>query len=158
MKKKRRGKCLFGCLGIFIALAVAIFVLKAKWTNLDSRYIERSTGFVIPKIRKKFRTYSEDVGLGAFLKVTPETAAEIIRSHEFGECDHDPSRSIWGGLFEVRQIPVEPFPPQNELVFLKGASKMKSWGIYGHKTTGRFWIVVLHPDMAGDPPPGALEE
>ncbi|MDF1815533.1 MAG: hypothetical protein P1V20_25270 [Verrucomicrobiales bacterium] len=155
MKKLREHKRKIGCLSIVVIMFLALYVGN---TLMNEKWIEESTGFEIPFFRKSFRTNSQDVGLGAFLKVSPGKAERLIAENDFGRCDHDPNSSIWGGLFEVRRIRVDPFPPQEQLMLLKGASKWKSWGIYAHQSTGRFWIVVLHPDMAGDPPPGALGE
>lgn len=136
-------------LGVFVYFA-SIFATE-KW-------IEDSTGFEIPFFRKSFSARSTDVGVGAVLKVTRKKAKDLIQAYDFASCEEDPARSVYGGLYEARRIPADPFPATDELKILQGASKWKSWGIYAHEPTGRFWIVVLHADMAGDPPPGALGE
>jgi hypothetical protein len=57
----------------------------------------------------------------------------LIAENEFKACDYDPAQSIWGGLYSARGMRVDPFPPQEELKCLVGASKWNSWGIYAHQ-------------------------
>jgi len=121
-------------------------------------WIENTTGFKISFFRESFSSGFTDVGVGAFLQVSRTKADALIEGGDFRSLKVDPRKSIFGGLYSVRGIPADPFPPKEELKILKGASKWQSWGIYAHQPTGRFWIVVLYPDMAGDPPPGALGE
>lgn len=153
MKKISRRKGCLGCMGVVLVVGMFIYFFALFATE---KWIEDSTGFEIPFLRNSFSARSTDVGVGAFLKVSRKKATDLIQAHDFYPCEGDPLKSVFGGLYSARRIPVDPFPPIEELRILHGASKWKSWGIYAHEPTGRFWIVVLHADMAGDPPPGAL--
>lgn len=147
-----------GCIGVLVGVFAISVLLKVGGFYATKRFIEDSTGFPVPFLRREFIVREEDIGIGAFLRVSPEKAALLIDKGQFGNCDHDPVQSSWGGIYSTREIPADPFPPRDELRLQTGASRWKSWAIYAHPTSGRFWIVVLHPDMGGDPPPGALGE
>jgi hypothetical protein len=148
---------LFLKVAAFCAVGSVLWLAWTAWRGTGVRYTERITGIDLPFSREDYQSESCDFAQLSFMRLSSTQVSDLLDSTRFTSATGSNSSANAKMLFEQFGIG-DKMPVITDLKIHSGESKNNSWLFCLHESTGRLWIIVYFPDMAGDLPAGATRQ
>jgi hypothetical protein len=137
-------------LGVFAVLLAALVAWDfIRGTGVG--YIESVTGVGIPWPREYEIHGNYDYGQFSFIRLSDNGAKKMLDGNSWRQND-DPERFLNEKLTLDYLQGADPLLNQQNLLWMEGRSKSNKWVFMLEPESKGLWVVVLHPDMAGDKP------